>query len=549
MNDIGYEETERELARLEAELHEAYQTAAAELQEKANDYFSYFAEGQKHQQELLDAGKIDHAEYTRWCTTHMLTGQRWQNAANTLAAELLQTNQMACAIINGTMPQVYALNSNWQTYVIEHETGIDTGFTLYSRDAVIRIVRDSPSLLPNMPSKIAMRIMADMRWNRKNINSCVLQGILQGDTSTELAGRLRMVSDMNERVSIRNARTMTTSAQNGGRLDSMLRAKRMGIDMKQMWIATLDNRTRHSHRQVDGEQCEVGETFSNGCRFPGDPDGKPHEVYNCRCSLVSVDPLFEGDASDLSQRDTSHMMEESYEEWKNAKSNSRNYSINPDNPSYGYAVDMSTPASHSSGGYQSESIPLKNGLTSSAGSSTIKAITVDDFELLAYGSGIHQEVQDALFREIQLCEKNGRLVISDVKIGKLTDIGGGTSAIQTEMLSNGLLRLNINTEVFAGASLDEIDARFAQTDSILAQNLHEAMVHEMGHAKTVKGLSPSAVEKMYRELAKVHIDGVSEYAYSDGAECIAEVEILINRGETVPEDAMELYRKYVLRRE
>lgn len=86
---------------------------------------------------------------------------------------------------------------------------------------------------------------------------------------------------------IRNARTMTTSAENAGRLDSYRRAKDMGIEVMKTWVATLDSRTRHTHRMIDGETVDVDEPFSNGLMFPADPDGDPEEVYNCRCTLVT----------------------------------------------------------------------------------------------------------------------------------------------------------------------------------------------------------------------------------------------------------------------
>lgn len=53
--------------------------------------------------------------------------------------------------------------------------------------------------------------------------------------------------------------------------------------MKQ-WDATLDGRTRDSHRRVDGEIRELDEKFSNGLMFPGDPSGGAAEVVNCRCT-------------------------------------------------------------------------------------------------------------------------------------------------------------------------------------------------------------------------------------------------------------------------
>lgn len=62
----------------------------------------------------------------------------------------------------------------------------------------------------------------------------------------------------------------------------------MGIKLKKEWLATLDGRTRHSHAALDGEKVGTDEKFSNGCRFPGDPQGRPGEVYNCRCTMVAA---------------------------------------------------------------------------------------------------------------------------------------------------------------------------------------------------------------------------------------------------------------------
>lgn len=50
----------------------------------------------------------------------------------------------------------------------------------------------------------------------------------------------------------------------------------------------MDGRTRHSHAKLDGETIDTNKTFSNGCKYPGDPDGVAEEIYNCRCTLIAV---------------------------------------------------------------------------------------------------------------------------------------------------------------------------------------------------------------------------------------------------------------------
>jgi hypothetical protein len=96
-----------------------------------------------------------------------------------------------------------------------------------------------------------------------------------------MADRLAAVSDMNEASAVRNAKTMYTAAQNGGRQDSYERAESMGIKGKKVWLATLDHHTRASHRALDGQEVGIKEEFSNGLMYPGDPHGEPAEVYNC----------------------------------------------------------------------------------------------------------------------------------------------------------------------------------------------------------------------------------------------------------------------------
>lgn len=69
----------------------------------------------------------------------------------------------------------------------------------------------------------------DLRWNRQRIQSELTQGLLQGESIPEIAKRMQKVTDSNYKSAVRNARTMTTGAENAGRVDSYKRAEGMGI--------------------------------------------------------------------------------------------------------------------------------------------------------------------------------------------------------------------------------------------------------------------------------------------------------------------------------
>ena len=130
------------------------------------------------------------------------------------------------------------------------------------------------------------------------------QGIIQGDSIPKLARRLATnVCDGDYKAAVRNARTMATGAENGGRYDAYRRARDMGIDLTIEWAATLDNRTRHAHRLMHGQQTTVDEPFHTPdgytIYYPADCTGRSdapqNEIYNCRCSLLAWVEGFEHD--------------------------------------------------------------------------------------------------------------------------------------------------------------------------------------------------------------------------------------------------------------
>lgn len=88
------------------------------------------------------------------------------------------------------------------------------------------------------------------------------------------------------------ARTETLGANNAGaRASAQETAKFLGYstdDVMRVWLATGDDRTRPSHQDADGETIYgLDSTYQVGASDlvgPGDPDGDPEEVINCRCT-------------------------------------------------------------------------------------------------------------------------------------------------------------------------------------------------------------------------------------------------------------------------
>ena len=289
--DEGHYVTELILKETEEDVARVYRQAAEETQKKLDDYLRKFQTKDEIKRRQLRVGEITKAEYDYWKTGQIMIGKRWEEMRDTLAQDLHNANNLARSIVEGHMPDVYAVNHNYATFQIEKGSLLDTSYTLYDRDTVERIIRDQPDLLPPPGPRKKASIAAgkDIAWQRGQIQSVTLQSILQGESIPNMAKRIATtMGETNMNSAVRYARTATTGAENAGRVDAYERAELMGIELEQEWLATLDGRTRHSHRQMDGQHVKVGEKFSNGCKYPGDPDGPGEEIWNCRCTLVPM---------------------------------------------------------------------------------------------------------------------------------------------------------------------------------------------------------------------------------------------------------------------
>lgn len=268
------------------ELSALYDDAAKYLVDKAKNFVSKCQKGKQYDAEALNA------------------------LIKQLTAQIAKTNADAVAAINGYAPLVAAEQANFTEYAIEDGTTLNPSFTLLNQDTVLRLIKDSSAVLPKAKAKIAK----NKQWNTPKLRSALTHAIVQGDSIPKLTKKVEEICGSNKAIATRNARTMMTGARNAGTLAAYVRAEQNGMHIQKQWMAALDERTRVSHRHLDGEIKPVNDKFSNGLMHPGDTTGRPAEVYNCRCTMVPIvnDQLYEGERA-------SKLKDMSYEEWRNAQ--------------------------------------------------------------------------------------------------------------------------------------------------------------------------------------------------------------------------------------
>lgn len=326
-SDIAHEMTEKRLAELEKKIAAVYSQAADDMDKKIKAFFDSYAKKDAEKKKQLEAGKITDQEYKQWRLGQMARGTRYKAMRDALAERLTQANEIAATYINGATPGIYALNRNFSGYELETQNGA-IGFTWYDEETVRRLIIEDPDLMPYYPEDLAINRGIDLAWGKKQITANITSGILRGSSIDELAKALmEKIPGMGQSSAVRAARTAATGAQNGGRLAGYAAASALGIDVRKRWVATKDAITRASHGVMDGEVKPWDKPFSNGLMYPGDPSGPGEEVYNCRCTMRTVEK--EGIEAELRQmrvRDpvtgknvlVNEMTYKEWERWKEA---------------------------------------------------------------------------------------------------------------------------------------------------------------------------------------------------------------------------------------
>ena len=288
MADKAHIAVDDKLAVMEKRLSAIYSEAEKDLQKKADEFFDKFKKADEINRKKVKNGEMTEDEYKEWRKKKVMRGKQYTDMKRQVSENLLHTNEIAIAYINGEIPEVYSLGYNALAPTVDGVGGYS--FSLVDPDTVRNLATTDKSLLPYKKLNPAK----DIAWNMQKVNSQVLQGVIQGESIPKIAKRIKNVQEMNRSSAIRTARTIVTGAENKGRIDSYKRAEADGIILQKKWLSSNQaGRTRDWHFPSSFESLEVDtdKPFVNGMgeiMFPGDPTAKGANVYNCRCSMRAI---------------------------------------------------------------------------------------------------------------------------------------------------------------------------------------------------------------------------------------------------------------------
>lgn len=271
--------------------------------------------------DALDGMRMQMAKlYERYATDGLLTkGEMTRyNRLATAERQLLETLDPAIRANLRTMrrlsPEQYEAAFFRHAWAIDQAAEVRIAWGVLNRDVI----------LENLASEFAKisleRYGAEARFR---VRAALNEGLSLGKSYPRMANDLKKALDTTYARAIRIVRTEGQTAVNAGQDDAYTRAREKGVDLKIIWDATLDDRTRPAkksdrgnHRAADGQIKRDDGTFrvtGEVARYPGDPNLSSWNRINCRCRERAQ---IEGYAPQLRRsRDGGIRPYQTYEEW------------------------------------------------------------------------------------------------------------------------------------------------------------------------------------------------------------------------------------------
>lgn len=313
--------TDAQADKLEKKIKKVYSDAAIDVGRKIDSFLDAHKVKAARKYQQLQAGEITKAEYESWMKGQVFQGERWKAKLKEITNSYVHADERAREMLGGIQKDVFLESANRTAYEMWRDGrnifgGVD--FDIYDRKTVDKLIKDNPKMLPEWE----INEKKDYVWNESRVQNAITQGIIQGESVSDVGRRLTVdLSASNAAKMDMFVRTALNGAQNAGRIERMREAEEMGIEVKKQWLATLDNRTRDTHRELDGKEAKIDEPFivdGDEIDYPGDPSAPPELVYNCRCTLKYIYPKYKNmqNKERRDQKNDTIIQFMSYKEWK-----------------------------------------------------------------------------------------------------------------------------------------------------------------------------------------------------------------------------------------
>ena len=116
--DAGQIESEKLLKQIERDVIGFYGEAKKDIEHKFNEFNRKTKIKEEVKRKQLKAGEITQDEFNDWLSGQIIAGERWKEQLEVLSSDLTNAHNIAQSMVNGYMPEMYAIGHNYGTYQI-----------------------------------------------------------------------------------------------------------------------------------------------------------------------------------------------------------------------------------------------------------------------------------------------------------------------------------------------------------------------------------------------------------------------------------------------
>lgn len=424
------------------------------------------------------------------------------------------------------IPLVFPIDQEQVATAIQHETKLSESlYTALGKDVV------------DLRKKIAGEISRGLAT-----------GMMYSEISRNIAGWARIPKNNAMRI----ARTEMHRIQTKATMDACYKAKDNGAEVMKQWDAVLDAKTRPSHVRVDGEIRKLNEKFSNGLRYPGDPNGKAGEVINCRCGLnqrakwllEANETKYLGNVKDMTDKQKEDIAKKlnipvdelerysdqivplnakSYKEFKDRYNELWHYE----------GSKLQEEAEARIAGYAKKKASKQNG----------KTMKIEFPNDVLKVNGVTEDVKSQLNNSLKKLESEYNIKLNGIYIEP-----AGKGDVFVTGYHDGVMDMVVNANADFEKIIQKIPAKY-ESGYFAGKSLEDYLAHEMAHVMLFQDCKTDAEyyakEKQIQSLYE-HLKGISRYADKTGSgnEALAEAFVRVRNGEEVPPIAKILVESY-----
>jgi len=252
------------------ELEKAYRESLKVTKEELEKYYKTFSRG----------GKLTLAEMQKY--------DRLRKMQKDLDAAILDLSRTQAKEVLTLLSEVYFEGYNRMGWLAEQATGINLRWYVLPKDFIKKAIQNPVSGLTL--NEVLEKNRQEILWR---IRQEVTQGLIKGESYFDTAKRLKEALEGNYAKAQRIVWTESHRCKEQAQLEAHQRLKEKGVDVKRMWVATLDNKTRDTHGELDGQIDDKDGYFhvrGMTTKAPG-MFGIASEDCNCRCAAIEI---FEG---------------------------------------------------------------------------------------------------------------------------------------------------------------------------------------------------------------------------------------------------------------